>query len=151
MGKRTRDKRTKAGAKGKVIPRLKKIRREYSDDAPFVFVATGTGIAPCRSFVRSHPGLELNVIHGVPERSALHYAGEFKSTDYLPCLSRETCPDGFRGRVTDYVRGRAFPQDAHFYLCGAFEMISEVSDLLEGRGVSPESIFTETYYYGSDG
>lgn len=117
---------------------------------PLVFVATGTGIAPCRSYVRSHAGLDLTVIHGVPDRDALHYAGEFGSTNYRPCLSRETCPDFFHGRVTEFVRSQSFPPEAHFYLCGAFEMICEVSEMLEERGCDPECIFTETYYFGTE-
>lgn len=32
---------------------------------PLVFIATGTGIAPCRGFIKTYPQLNLTVIHGV--------------------------------------------------------------------------------------
>jgi NAD(P)H-flavin reductase len=117
---------------------------------PLVFIATGTGIAPCRAFVRAYPDLDLTVIHGVPGQDALYYRAELSLFTYRPCLSRETRADCFRGRVTDLVRETGFADGSHFYLCGAFEMIAEVSEILERRGVARENVLTETYYYGAD-
>ncbi len=113
---------------------------------PIVFVATGTGIAPCRSYLRTHPGLNLTLLHGVRTAEDLFYREEFFGHSYVPCLSADTRA-GFHGRVTDYARAHAFPPDAHFYLCGANEMFYEMRDLLCARGHGPEALFTEAYYY----
>lgn len=107
---------------------------------PTVFVATGTGIAPARSFLRSNPGMEMTVLHGVRERGDLFYRAEFEAapevTSYVPCVSSET------GRVTDWLRSNPLPPGVHVYLCGANEMIYEASDILAGH-----ELFTEPYYY----
>lgn len=116
---------------------------------PIIFIATGTGVAPCRSYLHSHPHLNLTLVHGVRNAEDLFYREEFARIPYHPCMSGPT-GDGFRGRVTDFCVTRAFPPDAHYYLCGANEMFYDMRDLLAQRGVRSDSIFTEAYYYRSD-
>jgi ferredoxin--NADP+ reductase/benzoate/toluate 1,2-dioxygenase reductase subunit len=113
-----------------------------------VFVATGTGIAPCRSFVRSSPGLEATVIHGVRVAEDLFYRDAFAAVSYVPCVSRDTRAE-FHERVTDFIDTCRVPEQAHVYLCGAYAMIHDVTALLVRRGVAPEAIFTEPYYYAT--
>ncbi|MFO1492745.1 MAG: FAD-binding oxidoreductase [Kiritimatiellia bacterium] len=115
---------------------------------PLVFIATGTGIAPCRAFLRSHPGLRLHVLHGVAEPCDLFYREEFEpaAERYLPCCSRVE-HGGFQGRIPARLEGLELPADADFYLCGANEMIYEATDLLVDRGVDRARIFHEPYYY----
>lgn len=115
---------------------------------PVIFFATGTGVAPCRAYLRTHPELNLTLFHGVRFAEDLYYREEFKSIAYHPCVSREPPAPGIsNGRVTDLARATSFPPDSHFYLCGANEMIYEMQEILQERGVAPEAIFTEAYYY----
>lgn len=113
---------------------------------PIVFVATGTGIAPCRAYARTHPELDLTVLHGVRMAEDLFYRDEFAGRPYHPCLTAER-GTGFHGRVTDLARTLPFAADSHFYLCGANEMFYDMRDVLEARGVPPQVVFTEAYYY----
>jgi len=116
-----------------------------------LFFATGTGVAPCRSYARSYPGLDYTLIHGVRKAEDLFYRAEFSAGEYMPCISGEAAPAGmYSGRVTDAAQSRAWPADAHYYLCGANEMIYEMQEFLEASGVPRTSIFTEAYYYRSD-
>lgn len=118
--------------------------------APIVFIATGTGVAPCRAYIRTHPELDLTLIHGVRLAEDLFYRKEFERYDYRPCVTGEPgC--GYRGRVTDYLRGGFdIRPDAHYYLCGAYEMIYDVQALLTESGVDPARVFIEGYYYRLD-
>jgi ferredoxin--NADP+ reductase/benzoate/toluate 1,2-dioxygenase reductase subunit len=116
---------------------------------PIIFVATGTGVAPCRSYLRTHPHLDLTLIHGVRQAEDLFYRDEFAGVTYVPCVSGEAGA-GFHGRVTDYCRAQSFPALAHFYLCGANEMFYDMRDVLSKAGVGVERIFTEAYYYRAD-
>ena len=116
---------------------------------PVVFVATGTGIAPCRSYLRTHPDLHLTVIHGVRAAEDLFYRDEFAGVPYHPCVS--SGGEGvFAGRVTDFCRGAPLPDGALFHLCGANGMFYDMRDVLSARGIPPGDIFTEAYYYGGD-
>ena len=115
-----------------------------------IFIATGTGIAPCHSFIRSHPKLNLSVFHGVRCAEDLFYLSTLKDYSYFPCVSGEVTENAYHGRVTELVKTQTFPVDADFYLCGANEMIYEVLDLLTELNVNPEHIYREPYYYRLD-
>jgi NAD(P)H-flavin reductase len=118
---------------------------------PLVFFATGTGVAPCRAYMRSHAGLDITLAHGVRTREDLFYRETFARLNYHPCLSADPdAPGVFHGRVTDFARRRIFPPDAHYYLCGANEMIYEVREILLARGIDRATVFSEEYYYRSD-
>ncbi len=112
-----------------------------------VFVATGTGIAPCRSYFRSHPELNLPVYHGVRRVDDLFYREELESADYRPCISGPRTRGLYAGRVTDRFRESEIDLRADYYLCGAYEMIFDVTNLLHQAAVPPSQIFTEPYYY----
>lgn len=119
-------------------------------DRPIWFIATGTGVAPCRAFVRTVPTLDLTLFHGVRHEGELYFRPEFESYQYIPCLSAQSVAGVHHGRVTSRLRETDCPREAHYYLCGAYEMIYEVQDILLDKGVSPEHIFTEGYYYRLD-
>ena len=118
-------------------------------ERPILFVATGTGIAPCHSYIRSFPHLALTVLHGVRTAEDLFYRDAFASCTYLPCTSQEETA-GFQGRVSERLADLPLPPETHVYLCGANEMIYEVTDILLKRGVASHCIFHEPYYYRSD-
>ncbi len=114
---------------------------------PMLFCATGTGIAPCRSYLRSFPELKLTLLHGVRYQKDLYFRDEFEGRcQYLPFCSREDL-DGSSGRITDALKEMELPEGAQAYLCGANEMIYEAEEILNHRGISHKDIFREPYYY----
>ncbi len=113
---------------------------------PLWFIATGTGVAPCRAYIRTHPDLDLTLIHGVRKEDDLFYRSEFERYAYHPCLTSESGAF-FHGRVTDFLAPRALPREAQYYLCGAYEMIYDVQAMLLDKGIDPSHIFVEGYYY----
>ena len=120
-------------------------------DRPAVFIATGTGIAPCIAYRRTYPQLNLTVLHGVRSEDDLFYRAELEAgAAYHACVSGHAGPACFKGRVTACATTLAFPPEAHFYLCGANEMFYEMRDLLEARGIPLANVFTEAYYYRLD-
>lgn len=122
------------------------------------FIATGTGIAPFRSMVysnqyRADPPARAYCLLGVRTESELLYTDEFKGLDrleFVPIVSQPDGPwDGFRGRVTDYLRSlpASFPWvETEYYLCGNGSMITEVKAILAEKGVIKEHIHQEKYY-----
>ncbi len=115
--------------------------------APLVYFATGTGVAPASSFIKSHPGLNLTLVHGVRERSDLFYREAFDPATYVPCISREQGTGHFEGRVTDYYASGEWPASAHYSLCGANDMILEMRRKLLDAGVTDAHIYSEAYYF----
>jgi ferredoxin-NADP reductase len=113
-----------------------------------VFVASGTGVAPFCSMIRSGVGGCI-LLHGVGQKTELYYSEELQkaSTRYVACLSNEKdLPrDAFQGRVTDYLRQHLPVQAYDFYLCGRSEMIRDATLLIDNR-FSGSHIYTEIFY-----
>lgn len=109
------------------------------------FVATGTGIAPFHSMVRSYPDLDYLMIHGVKYENEQYENPDYESKRYISCVSRDKSGK-FHGRVTDYLKTN-FPGDTmKYYLCGNFSMIREVFDILSEKGIPRTQIHTEVYF-----
>ncbi len=111
----------------------------------FLFVATGTGIAPFHSFVRTYPNLDYVLLHGVRKSSERYDYMDYADNRYVACVSR---PDngGQSMRVTDRLRAEPVTTDALCYLCGNRQMIIEVFDILREQGVSGDNIITEVFF-----
>jgi len=136
-------------------------------------IATGTGVGPFLSILQTDEPWQRF------ERVVLAYgARDLRSFCYpqlldelleqhhqrlrvIPCVTAEAPQIGFHGRVTDALRSGTLedladrqidPQLSHFMLCGKQEMISEVSALLNERGLrrhlrrEPGQVSSEKYH-----
>ena len=111
----------------------------------YTFIATGTGISPFHSIILSNPGLDYEVIHGVRHGYEAYDSGDYEEDRYHLCTSREH-GENFYGRVTQYLRNMEIRKDSIFYICGNSGMVSEVTELLEDHGITPENIRTEVFF-----
>lgn len=118
--------------------------------APFLFIATGTGISPFHCHTRSRPQLDYTLIHGVRSVTELYDHGAYDAGRLVSCISRsEGAPAAarnFRGRVTDWLRENPAPEHCMAYLCGSCDMIYEVYDILGAQGLSSDRIHAEVYF-----
>jgi len=111
----------------------------------FYFIASGTGVAPFRSFVRSYPNLDYTLLHGVRYASEAYDKQEYSSEKYVLCTSQDQEGD-FNGRVTEYIRQNIFDTNALYYLCGNINMIYEAFDILKLKGVPSNQLHAEVYF-----
>ncbi|KMP11019.1 hypothetical protein UR09_04570 [Candidatus Nitromaritima sp. SCGC AAA799-A02] len=118
---------------------------EKANHDRFVFIGTGTGIAPFHSFVKSFPGLKYKLIHGIRNLSEQYDYDDFDPSNIACCVSRNSGGD-FNGRVTGYLQQNSVDPENIFYLCGNQKMIQEVYDLLRNKGISGDQIFTEAFF-----
>lgn len=111
----------------------------------YLFVGSGTGIAPFHSFALSYPKLDYKILHGVSYKNEQYDSKDYPPERYVACVSREAGGD-FRGRVTAYLRQYTVDPKTICYLCGNSEMISEVYDILREQGVGGTNIITEVFF-----
>lgn len=111
----------------------------------YVFIGSGTGIAPFHSFVKSYPGLDYQILHGIRSESEQYDKQDYGKNRYFSCVSKGKGGD-FSGRVTDYLKAKPFSQKSVYYLCGNHDMINEVYDILRKGNVNGSNIFTEVFF-----
>lgn len=125
-----------------------------------VMIATGTGMAPYLSFLRSYlterPDSKMAMIQGAAKQWDLGYYSEllfldnmFKNFKYLPTLTEaDETWNGYRlwieqmldGDVLKKEAGIAIdPENTHFFLCGNPKMVANVSSWLLERGYTKHS------------
>lgn len=117
--------------------------------AGVILVATGTGVAPYMSMLRTpltwEGASQVVLACGVRYREELVYHGELEDLSrkerrfaYYPVLSRPAADWlGLRGRVQSLFYGdaiRADPLSDHVYLCGNPAMIDEMQGLFAEKG-----------------
>ncbi len=111
----------------------------------FLFIATGTGISPFHSFVRSYPGIDYTLFHGVRYGNEAYERNDYDPRRYLLCTSKDS-NSLHKGRVTKFLPVHPLAPDMLFYLCGNSNMIYEVRHILRDKGITAENIFTEVYF-----
>ena len=121
-------------------------------DHESVFIATGTGIAPFLSSLRS--SLErppLACLYGVSLTDEAFALEELKAlTNFQLAVSRESTDSYFHGRVTGLLEQLPLGPNIHFYLCGLDAMIDEVSSWLEQHNIDYTQIHREVFFYADE-
>ena len=79
-----------------------KIDEKKIADSKFVFIASGTGVAPFRSMVRTYPDLDYTLIHGVRYGSEAYDKEEYAAERHVLCTTGDKTGQ-VHGRLTKYV------------------------------------------------
>jgi ferredoxin--NADP+ reductase/benzoate/toluate 1,2-dioxygenase reductase subunit len=111
----------------------------------FLFIATGTGISPFHSFVRTHNDFDYQLVHGVRFAEEAYDHRDFNPERLTLCTSGDRKGD-FYGRVTTYLAEQNIDAETNCFLCGNSEMIYEVFDILTGKGIPVSNIYSEVYF-----
>ena len=128
-----------------------------------VLIATGTGVAPYMSMIRTEVSEQIRrhfaVIHGARHSYDLGYHSELTTLDklserfsYFPVVSHtheEKIPwGGHKGFVQDVWKSRILekswnmsitPENTHVFLCGNPNMVDDMMKLLEADGFKEHS------------
>jgi len=147
---------------GYFTPRLRKVRigqlldingpfgrfgiaKEKETTHKHIFIASGTGIAPFHSIVKTNPNLNYHMVHGVKNATEAYARNSFNQERYTLCTSRDGSGNYF-GRVTKYLEDTTFEPETHFYLCGNSKMISDAIEVIKNKGFSRANVSAEIYF-----
>ena len=112
----------------------------------FLFVASGTGISPFHSFIKSYPTINYKLLHGIRTADEAYEKAHYEATNLVLCTSQDTAGD-YHGRVTQYLKDSFFlDKETTCFLCGNCNMIHEVYDILLEKGIRAENIHAEVYF-----
>jgi ferredoxin--NADP+ reductase len=149
---------------------------QVAPERNLVFIATGTGLAPYMSMLRTHlnqqPERRITVIHGARYSRDLGYRDElfhlqrdYPGFSYLPVITRPKDNGepwtGATGHLQEFWKSnplqpvwgrRPDPADTDLFLCGNPAMVEELVKLLETEGFTehtkarPGQIHFEKYW-----
>ncbi|MGE5480079.1 MAG: ferredoxin--NADP reductase [Chloroflexota bacterium] len=126
-----------------------------------VMIATGTGLAPYISFLRSHlterKENKMAVLHGAAYPWDLGYSSElnfisnaFDNFYYFPTLLKaDSAWNGLTGYIETHLNNRVLEEQAgieidpaktHFFLCGNPKMVESVTNFLFAKGYSKHCV-----------
>ena len=111
----------------------------------FLFVATGTGISPFHSFIKTYPGIDYRLLHGVRFTYEAYDHDIFEKERITLCTSGDKNGD-FKGRVNQLLSASDIESDTNCFLCGNSEMIFEAFDILTEKGIPVSNIYSEVYF-----
>jgi len=121
--------------------------RDFDLNKNYIFIATGTGISPFMSLIKTHPKLKYQLYHGIKFKNDV--IKNLSETNYYKFVSRENVnlPNYFNGRITDNLdKIIKYNKDSFVFLCGNSLMVTEIYDTLIECGFRPENIFTEIFF-----
>jgi ferredoxin/flavodoxin---NADP+ reductase len=118
-------------------------------EQPMWWIATGTGISPFRSMLRSG-FIAQKMVHGARIASNFYFDKEFKlalKENYIRCNSGTDGAGEYSGRVTLWIDCQTdLPVLNKYYLCGRALMVVELRDLLISKGIRYENIISEIFF-----
>ena len=121
------------------------IEPQDAETGKFIFIASGTGIAPFRSVVRTYPEIDYTLIHGVRNSNEAYDRHEYTGDRYILCSSRDA-KGIYNGRLTGYLKDCTFAKETNFYLCGNSDMIFDALEILKVKGFERDQIHCEVYF-----
>jgi ferredoxin-NADP reductase len=122
-----------------------KLWNPTNKEAKYVFIATGTGIAPFHSFIETYPKIDYQIIHGVRFPDEAYHASHYLKSRYESCVSQNAKNLPSR-RVTDHIMQNPINSESIVYLCGNRNMITDTFQILRDQGVPGDNLFTEVFF-----
>ena len=118
-------------------------------ETPFVFIATGTGIAPFLAYRKTFETPPTHCLYGVRhEADAIGYSELQNWCPTQLAVSREATQIHHEGRVTDLLDQLPRKSGVHYYCCGLESMVNEVGGWLQSNGVPLMNIQREVFFHG---
>jgi ferredoxin-NADP reductase len=114
----------------------------------YIYIATGTGLAPFVSALQCYSHKPHLILYGVRFMAdILVYPSRMRSLFKLAVSRQEglALPKHISGYYSELPVD--YPQDYTYYLCGLEEMISDTTQYLVDHGVSWDKIHVEQFYY----
>jgi ferredoxin-NADP reductase len=117
--------------------------------APFVFLATGTGIAPFLSYLNTYDKPPVCCLYGV--RHTTDAIGLETLLRFAPthlAVSREKNALHHQGHITDLFHTLPLNKHTHYYCCGLESMVNDTTIILQKEGIYLKQIHREVFFHG---
>jgi len=126
--------------------------KEFNINKKCNFFASGSGLSPFLSIIRSFKNLNYNIFHGIRLFEDIYTESELKN--YNIFISRPVTGEKYNsvniynGRITsnlEIIKKFISPSDL-FFICGNNLMINDVYNYLEKNNIKNSNIYSELFF-----
>jgi ferredoxin/flavodoxin---NADP+ reductase len=119
----------------------------------YIFIASGTGIAPFISIIKSNQNLDYELFHGV--RNFEDAYKDIEIRNYIVFISRNKNYISkninfkyFNGRITENLNflENYLNHEYLYFVCGNSSMVNDIYDFLEKNKIKANKIFSELFF-----
>ena len=120
---------------------------ENINNSKNVFIATGTGIAPFLSYIKTFPdNPPISLFYGVSFKNDLVGVKFFGKNINIAVSQEDT--KFHKGRITDLFEYLPISKKINYYCCGREKMINDVRNHLVNNKILKDNIFNEVFFNG---
>ena len=126
--------------------------KEFNTNKKYNFFASGSGLAPFISIIRSFKNLNYNIFHGVRLFEDIYTESELKNYNVFISKfnnkERHTSIKIYNGRITNNfeVIKNSINSNDFFFICGNSLMINDVYNYLENNNIKNSNIYSELFF-----
>jgi ferredoxin-NADP reductase len=125
--------------------------KEFNINKKYNFFASGSGLAPFLSIIRSFKYLKFNIFHGVRLSEDIYTLSELKN--YNVFISKYAGEKNnfikiYNGRITSNfeIIKKHINLDDLFFICGNSFMINDIYDCLKKNEINANNIYSELFF-----
>jgi len=125
--------------------------KEFNINKKYNFFASGSGLAPFLSIIRSFKDLKFNIFHGVRLSEDIYTLSELKN--YNVFISKYAGEKNnfikiYTGRITSNfeIIKKHINLDDLFFICGNSFMINDIYDCLKKNEINANNIYSELFF-----
>jgi len=126
--------------------------KEFNTNKKYNFFASGSGLAPFISIIRSFKNLNYNIFHGVRLFEDVYTENELKNYNVFISKydnkEKHSTIKTYNGRITSnfgVIKNYINSNDL-FFICGNSLMINDVYDYLEKNNIKNSNIYSELFF-----
>jgi len=125
--------------------------KEFNINKKYNFFASGSGLAPFLSIIRSFKNLKFNIFHGVRLSEDIYTLG--KLNNYNVFISKYSGEKNdfikiYNGRITSNfeIIKKHISLDDLFFICGNSFMVNDIYDYLKKNDIKANNIYSELFF-----
>ena len=126
--------------------------KEFNTKKKYNFFASGSGLAPFISIIRSFKNLNYNIFHGVRLFEDIYTENELKNYNVFISKydnnEKHSTIKTYNGRIIsnfEVIKNYINSNDL-FFICGNSLMINDVCDYLEKNNIKNSNIYSELFF-----
>lgn len=126
--------------------------KEFNTKKKYNFFASGSGLAPFLSIIRSFKNLNYNIFHGVRLFEDIYTENELKNYNVFISKfnnkEKHNSIKTYNGRITNnfaVIKNYINSSDL-FFICGNSSMVSDIYDYLEKNNIKNNNIYSELFF-----